>query len=165
MNRVRNSGGHAPVLRHELVERLDCLGVTQDDGNLPAFGAVGGLAFRAGLWGRHGLEVDVAEAFCFLASDPQTVARRVSPDLKNGGVSVDVGQSLNAGVCGADARKNVGEQALLARPSADQFGEVVVDGEGLGGAHIQSPVGPIPTMCPSYPVTSDVSTTVRREAA
>src|SRR5690606_18833209 len=103
----------------------------------PAFGAVGGLPFRAGLWGSHGLAAgNVTEALGLLAGDPQAVTGRIAANLENGRVGVDVGQPLHVGVRGTDAGQNVGQQALLAWPSADQIRQVVVDGEGLVLVHV-----------------------------
>lgn len=165
MKRVRDCGSDAAILRREVVERLDCLGVAQDNGHLPSFGAERGLALGARLGGCHGLAAgNVAEALGLLAGDPQAVTGRVAANLENGRVGVDMAQALHVGVRGTDAGQNVGQKAPLAWPSADQIRQVVVDGEGLVLVHVSATVGPIPTMCPSYPVTSDVSTTVRREA-
>lgn len=162
MKRVRNSGGHAPVLRHELVERLDCLGVTQDDGNLPSLGAQGRLALGAGLGCGHELAVHVAEGVGFGARDPQAVAGRVAIDLKHGGVRRDVRQPVDRREVGPNSGQNIAKQPFDSREGRDLLGEVAVAGEGL---HLCLRVGPIPTMCPSYSVTSDESTAVRREAA
>lgn len=169
MKRVRNSGRHATMLRCELVQRLDRLVVTQNHGHLPAFGAVGGLAFRAGLGGSHrsGGE-QAADGGGDFQGQPFVPLRHA------GGVLCGVtakfagarGSSFDgdfAHVLGAAAVS--GSHNFRLDPGAREGDKL--GGDLIGGfvLHLCLHVGPIPTMCPSYPVTSDVSTTVRREAA
>lgn len=148
MKRVRNSGGHATVLERKQFERLDSISVAQDNGDLSAFGAVGSLPLRAGLGGGHG-------------SGGRREHGATSRGLHVAGLRF--GDVEAAPILGHVAPRLGG---LLSHTRLDDFGKAVgVDLWACRGLHLYLRVGPIPTMWPSYPVTSDKSTTVRREVA
>lgn len=176
MKRVGYSRSYPSVLGSEAIEGCDGIGVAQHDGNLAAFGAEGRLPLRSGLRGGHGSARHFAHVLKAL------IVGLHRGQLHSGGFAADRhsfgdgepalfhcnphqraalgthGVSESAGFCETGSKFRV----RLAKPGI-YAGAGGSDGFGLG--HFVLRVGPIPTMCPSYPVTSDKSTTVRREAA
>ena len=137
MKRSRNSSRHAAVLDYQAVKRLDGLGIAQDAGNRPPVGRIGGLALCAGL-GLH---------------------------LR----SHQVGSQVNEGRGDCEVRISVAHKYALAaklnnHEAVVNFGNVrAVELNDLANFHFISPRRANPADESSSHVTSDTSTTVRRE--
>ncbi len=140
MKRERHSRRHATVLGLQPLQRLDGLGVAQDDGNLPPLVAEGGLPLRAGLGVSHELlggnevggRVDVLrEDAHFVANSELRDQDAVAPQLRN-------------------------DEAARIVTGFDHFPKL----HNLTDVHFLAPVGPIPTMSLRYSVTSDNARTI-----
>jgi len=140
-----NGRSNAAVLLGEAVKGLDGFGVAQNNGNLPPLVPQGGLPFRAGLGGHR------------LLAGGEEVAELISGDFVAPEVTTGRDELANRAAVGDAQRTNTAERDGVAGQQVC-FGEV-----GKGELHGVLRVGPIPTMGRDYMVTSDASTTVRRE--
>lgn len=198
MNRGRNPA----VNLHEPVERLDGVRVTQNDGDLPALGAMRCLTLRAGLGLDHALDrrqpAHVLDALAVGLPAGQVFGDALAAgcarfrDGKRPLLALDsyqrsafLAQAGGKGSTLGKDRRDIGLRLLvaantvrtplrnLARRPATNRGAIEADHERSvsvvrDGHHAAIPVqflghlvlhvGPVPTMCASYIVTSDVST-------
>jgi len=147
MKRSSHGGGDAPMLGGQPVERGYGLVVAQDDRDLAAGLTVGGGA-GCPVFGLHGSDFAVALG---------ALGEAIFQPLRNfhDFAAVVVRQLLVAGRLAVEVVAGMGEGEAR---GAFSVGAVL---GGQGHFSLRS-VGPIPTMCLSYPVTSDTSTTVRR---
>lgn len=181
MKGSRDSGLDAALPLRQPVKRADGLVVGQDDGDLPPTGRVGGLALCAGLWLGHGSDAASGGhvgAKAGLHPEGATAAAGDDPRGFGGfgcreqrvGVTGNVGGVL-AGKGGQGAAGELVDVCWRGRFAAARAADVVGAGEDgieLFGADVHGflRVGPIPTVGPLSPVTSDLSSplpTVRRE--
>lgn len=137
MKRRDNGRSHAAVDGFQLGERTQGRRVTDDAGNGPSAGRIGGLALSAGFWlghwsGERRAQGDHPALFC-----------------------------LQLGYIGRAKRAT---ETVAAGRAEEDAAEAAVLG-GSDGMHFALRVGPIPTMRRSSTITSDVSTTVRRVLA
>lgn len=137
MKRSGNRGGHAAMLALQPLKGFQRLGIAQDAGDLPTTGGVGGLAQGAGLGLVHSGAGRRAQ---------RNKATLFLAQLRMVGRSPSRTEAVGAGRAQVDGA----EAAVLREGERRHFG---------------LRVGPIPTMWPSYRVTSDMSMTVCREAA
>lgn len=134
MKRRDNGRSNAAVQGFQSCERGDGLWVTDDAGNGPSAGRVCSLALCAGFWLGHLLSK------CRAQGD--------HPAL------------FGLQLCGIGGAKRATEAIAACRSEEDAAEAAVLS--GCDGLHFVLRAGPIPTMCQSYGITSDASTTVRR---
>jgi hypothetical protein len=154
MKRVADSRRHPTMLGDEAVKGGDNLRVAQNNGDLAAFCAQGGLPLRAGLGLGHGSDGDVAKAARLFSRDADAVAGGVAVGLKNSGVCRHMSQAGDLREVGANAGRDVAKQSLDSRKGWNLLWEVAGAGEGL---HFVSPLRANPADEPSSHVTSDKS--------
>lgn len=141
-----NRSGDAAMFGYQRIKRSNGGRVAQDDGNLSALRAVCGLTVGFGLL--HGSLTRSEEG-----------AERFSGDERANQFAMLSREILPPVTVFANQAHGRPERDGLALAEVVQ--RKVAVSQHHGGFH----VGPIPTMCQSYTVTSDVSTTCRREAA
>lgn len=158
MKRSRHSSRHAAVLTFQPFKGFQRIGIAQDARDLPAAGGIGRLSLRGGLGlrlahgsGRHSAHEVHALRVALPAGE---LFRDALPAVPAG-----FSDGKEAGLAGdPDQRPALFPQGGSQAPA---FGN---DGSGFG-VHGYLRVGGIPTVGPSYRVTSDMSMTVCREAA
>ena len=137
MKRRDNGRSHAAVGAFQLGKRTQGRMVTDDAGNGPSAGRIGGLALGARFWLGHLLS-----------------KRRAQGDHP---------ALFGLQLCGVGGAKRTTEAIAAGRAEEDAAEAAVLS--GCDGLHFVLRAGPIPTMCQSCRITSDASTTVRRVAA
>lgn len=155
MKRSHDGSSYPAMLSFQSFKAGERLFVTDDAGDLSPTGCVGGLALSAGLCFRHG-SGRVSERSGFGGGDFHAIAGGIAGNLEHGGIRSDVGQSVNLreGITGAG--ENGIQHGSVSREGGNLIRETLAGGEGLHG-WLRLTVGP------SYIVTSDNATTVRRE--
>ena len=150
MKGERNRRSHAAVLLGKPVKRFDRCGIAQHDRDLATTRGAGGLALRAGHW----VSFHSGHRFAFAGALFLIVGALAQ---LFGGVVIDLLAGLfGLGLHGA---QRLGAFAVGLRQIRIGAAEVFRD---LLDGHIHGclPSGPMPPMCESYRVTSNVSTTI-----
>lgn len=179
MKRIADGRRYPAVLCGEPFERGYRIGVAQDYGNLAALGAQGGLPLRSGFGLSHWSACHfphVLDALGIRLHRGQLDGGGLAPDRDRFGdgelalFNGDPNQRPALGAQGVSESLRLGELGSESRIGLAKAGidSGAGGGDGFLLGHVVLPVGPVPTLETSYPVTSDKSTptdTVRREVS